>query len=115
MNMEFSTLSEEYEADYDFNQTEDVLFLVEEGRVAYCAVIRGEKEAPGSASFEIGESGCFDYMIESALGTLEDGWWIMERAQCFYTRGDGWEIDDDCELDFESFRRATKDEYEDYE
>ena len=53
------------------------------------------------------------YLNECACIDLDEvGFYVMEGVTGRYIRGDGWEIDDDEEWDFEYIRRASKEEIE---
>jgi len=62
----------------------------------------------GSAAIEA-EAG----MLEDAIAGLLDpehkkvGWWVMEGFYGHFTRGDGWETDDDCDYECDLIRPAT--------
>lgn len=115
------TSNETAEPSYDFNHPEDVLIEVifdadrEEGFfIETVAVINAHPTKCGAASYEISESGLFEYTLLSVLSlpdfTQGEGWYVLPNVIGDYTRGDGWMTDDDMQLYHDPVRPATTDE-----
>lgn len=106
-----------FEPQYDLSTKEQILLHVSPGGYTFgldvCQVFTPEGRNPGFASCEQDAGGALDYMLSLMLEAdilAKEGYYVVEGATGIYTRGDGWEIDDDSDLDFESVRPATQEE-----
>lgn len=66
-------------------------------------------EYEGSA-FWIQEGQGFDYFLDEETEITGPGWYVLEGIIGTYTRGDGWEIDDDEDWEVGLVRAATEEE-----
>ena len=115
------TEGDDFEPSYDFSHPEDVLIEVvfdpdrREGFfIETATVVNAHPTKSGAASYEIGESGLFDYTLLGMLSLTDfsqgEGWYVLPNLTGFYTRGDGWMTDDDMQLYHGPVRPATADE-----
>ena len=114
---------EEVKEVFDFNSPEDVLIYVlhnpgyntgewKDYQIEECTVIgRANDEVTGAASYEASYGGFLDYTIEGMIDCpKKEGYYVVEGVTGHYTKGDGWETDDDMDFYYENVRPATEEE-----